>query len=113
MITYCPTGSEIMFHGVDYSELNIKRLLRDYYSLRESCMYKSNFELVSVLSDIETSMSNSGLTDSQRKTVMLYMKGYTEAEIGSQMGSSQQNIHKVISRACEKMSTYLSDCEVE
>ena len=107
--TYCPSDREVQFHTIDYSVCCIKKIMRDYYTLKESSLYSTNFELVSVLADIDNSIERCGLTEAQHKIIEYYAKGFTEADIGKIFNTSQQNVHKVVYRACTKISEYLSE----
>lgn len=107
--TYCPSDREVQFHTVDYGVICIKKIMRDYYTLKESALYSTNFELVSVLADIDNAIEQCGLTETQHKIMLYYAKGFTESDIGQIFKTTQQNINKVVHRACTKMSDYLSE----
>lgn len=105
--TYCPTKQEVQYYGVDYGFDSIKNILKNYYTLKESVLYKPNFELVSIIADVENAITEAGLTDRQHHILMLSCMGYSDVEIGGIFGTSKQNVNKTISRTCVKISNYL------
>ena len=113
MTTYCPTKREIQYYDIDYGFESVKTILKDYYNLKTMCLYSTNFELVSILADFKDAILKCGLSDKQLDTIKLYMLGYTEAEIGVKLGTSQQNINKTIARVCNKIANYLNEGESE
>lgn len=107
-VGYSPEPKELKFHAVNYDNLDaIKGLIRFYFSLKSDLDYKPNMEVLSILSDIDNAIQNSGLTQKQKKVLALYMEGWTEEEIGVMLSVSQQAVHKHLTAICKRMSNYL------
>lgn len=106
---YTPSPKELMYKSINYSnEKTIQGLVRFYYALRTETEYKFNSELLTTLIDIELAIKNSDLTDRQRTVLQLYMKGWTEDDIGKKLDITQQGVSKHIQLICRKLSNYLT-----
>lgn len=111
-IMYCPTNNEVYYYDVDYSFNSVKKLIKDYYNLKTMRLYSTNFELVSIIIDLDMAIANCGLTDKQKETLLYYAKGYTESEIGVIFNTSRQNVNKTIAKGCSKIAYYLNKGDV-
>ncbi|WP_066503691.1 sigma factor-like helix-turn-helix DNA-binding protein [Abyssisolibacter fermentans] len=85
----------------------IQGLLRFYYALKVTNEFNPNFELVCILIDIDNSLCAAELTTKQKIVINLYMKGFTEKQIGKKLNITQQAVNKHINLTCKKISDYL------
>ncbi len=105
---YSPLPKEIQYHAVNYSNVEaIQGLLRFYSKLKALAVQSMNMEALCIFYDVESALKAIELTDKQRKVLNLYIKGYTEIEMGQLMKTSHQAQHKLIVKICNKVIKYL------
>lgn len=109
--SYSPTPKELAYHAVDYSKVEvIQGLLRFYNDFKVQARKDMNTELVAIYLDLENAMKSVELPVRQQQAKDLYIKGWTEEEIGSIMdGITHQAVHKLIIKVCKKYSKFLSE----
>ncbi len=105
---YISKPNDSLYQSVDYSNhKTIQGLVRFYYQLKVENDYRPNFDLITILVDIDIAIKKSSLSNKQRKILNLYMMGYTESKIGKQIGITQQGVNKYIQSTCKAMSDFL------
>lgn len=92
-----------------YTNANIKKILKNYFILKQGCKQSLNTDITCILMDIDNSLKQVNMTDKQLMAINYYKLGYTESEIGNLMGNiSHQAVNKLIKSAIKKILKYLN-----
>lgn len=66
-------------------------------------VFALNEDVLCVYADLDSLIARAGLSDQERLTVDLLMKGYVLSDIAEHYGKSRQNFEILLKRACKKI----------
>lgn len=79
-------------------------ILQNYYKLKEARFYKGDLSASAILVDVDSLIARSNLNEKQAYVVQYYWKeGYTQEEVATHLGVSQQMVDKYCKRVKSKI----------
>ena len=91
------------------SLIRIRYLLLNYFKLRECVRTHSNENLLCVLADIDTALSNIELNKQDMEVLDKYMNGYSFSDIGKIHSFTKSNADFTIKKITKRIRDYLID----
>lgn len=96
--------------GVNHEKQSFKDLLKDSYSQIQIDNILESSDIKDYLSEELYVKAIDQLTKKQKEVINLaYVKGYSDTEIGTLLGKSQQAISKLHKKALEKMHKFIQE----
>ena len=87
--------------------MGIRRILLNYFTLREQTRRHGSEKLLCLLVDIDIALSSIALSNRDIDVLSDYMMGYSFAEIGKEYSFTRSNADFIIKKISEKIRAFL------
>lgn len=94
-----------------YEAKGIKKVIKEFYNIRERSLTKGDYDAVVLLSDLETAINVANLGPRQLDVVQYNKLGYKQQEIADIMGVDRKTVTATFNQAAKKIANVYKEWE--